>query len=64
MVPIPANTSYTANSLILNGTPLSDGADGDAGDVGGTTPNTVTVDLGDMTSASPLQTIRFDVTIN
>jgi uncharacterized repeat protein (TIGR01451 family) len=62
--PVPSNTTYTSNSLTLNGSPLSDGVDGDAGDVGGTTPNTVTVNLGDLTPASPLQTIRFNVIIN
>jgi len=62
--PIPANTTYTAGSLRLNGSSLSDGIDGDAGDVGGTTPDTVTVDLGDLAPASPVQTIQFDVTIN
>lgn len=62
--PIPANTTYTAGSLTLNATPLTDGVDADAGDVSGTTPNTVTVNLGDMTPASPVQTIHFDVIIN
>jgi len=62
--PIPANTTYTAGTLNLNASPLTDGIDGDAGDVGGTTPNTVTVNLGDLTSTSPVQTIRFEVIIN
>lgn len=61
---IPANTTYTAGSLRLNGAPLSDAADADAGDVGATTPGTVTVNLGAMTAASPVQTIVFDVRIN
>lgn len=61
---IPANTTYKANTLRLNGAGLSDAADLDAGDVGGTTPGTVTVTLGNLTSASPLQTITFEVTIN
>jgi len=63
---IPANTAYTAGTLRLNGVPLTDTADlpvPDAGDVGATTPNTVTVRLGNLTSASPVQTIIFDVTI-
>ena len=62
--PIPTNTTYNAGTLKLNGTAQSDGKDGDAGDVGGTTPGTVTVNLGNMTSASAVQTIVFDVTIN
>lgn len=62
--PLPANTTYTANTLTLNATPLTDVVDADAGDVGGTTPNTVTVNLGNLTPASPVQTITFEVIIN
>lgn len=62
--PIPANTTYTANSLTLNAVAITDGADADAGDVGATTAGTVTVNLGSLTSASAVQTITFDVTIN
>ena len=62
--PIPANTTYTAGTLILNAGALTDGLDADAGDVGGTTPNTVTVNLGNLNPASPVQTITFEVIIN
>jgi uncharacterized repeat protein (TIGR01451 family) len=62
--PIPANTTYTADTLTLNAGTLTDVADADTGDVGDTTPNTVTVDLGNLTPASPVQTITFDVIIN
>ena len=62
--PIPANATYTTGTLTLNAVSLSDVADGDAGDVGGTTPNTATVDLGNLTAASPIQTITFEVIIN
>lgn len=62
--PVPANTTYRAGTLRLGGTPLTDAADGDAGDVGGTTAGTATVGLGDLTSASPVQTITFDVRID
>jgi len=62
--PLPANTTYNTGTLKLNGTAQSDAKDGDAGDVGGTTPGTVTVNLGDMTSTSTVQIIMFDVTIN
>lgn len=62
--PIPANTTYNPGTLTLNSTPLTDIVDGDAGDVGGTTPNTVTVNLGDLAAPAPIQTITFDVTIN
>jgi uncharacterized repeat protein (TIGR01451 family) len=61
---LPANTSYTNGTLILNSVTLTDLADGDAGDVGDTTANTVTVNLGDLTAAMPTQTISFEVTIN
>lgn len=61
---LPANTAFIANSLLLNNGALTDANDADAGDVGQTTANTVTVRLGNMTSASPAQTIRFDAKIN
>ena len=61
---IPANTTYTAGTLKLTGAVLTDAADLDAGDVGATTPGTVTVKLGNLTSASPAQIVTFDVKIN
>jgi uncharacterized repeat protein (TIGR01451 family) len=61
--PLPANTVYVPNSLTLNGTPLSDAVDGDAGDVGGSTPDTVTVRLGNLNGSSPVQTVTFEVRI-
>lgn len=61
--PLPTNTTYIANTLKLNNTALTDAVDADAGDVGGTTAGAVTVKLGDLTSASPAQTITFDVKI-
>lgn len=62
--PIPANTTYRSGTLRLNGAPLSDAADADSGDVGFTAPGALTVRLGDLTSASPAQTVTFEVTIN
>lgn len=62
--PIPANTTYKPGSLNLNAAPLTDGSDPDAGDVGGTTSGTVTVKVGDLTSAMGTQTVTFKVTIN
>lgn len=61
---IPANTVYNPGTLTLNSAPLTDNVDGDVGDVGGTTANTVTVNLGDLAAPAPIQTITFDVTIN
>jgi hypothetical protein len=48
----------------LNGAPLTDAADADAGNFGVTAPNTITVNLGTLTSASPAQVIIFDVRID
>ncbi len=62
--PLPANITYKSGTLTLNGTTLTDVKDADTGDVGGTTPNAVTVTLGDLTSASGTKTITFQVTIN
>ena len=61
--PIPANTTYTAGTLRFDGVSLSDAKDGDVGDAGETTAETVTVNLGDMTGASGTKTITFDVKI-
>jgi uncharacterized repeat protein (TIGR01451 family) len=61
--PLPANTTYIANTLRLDNAALTDAADADAGDVGGTTADAVTVKLGNLTSASPAHTITFDVKI-
>lgn len=60
---LPANTTYIANTLRLDNAALTDAADADAGDVGGTTADAVTVKLGNLTSASPAHTITFDVKI-
>jgi uncharacterized repeat protein (TIGR01451 family) len=60
---IPTNSTYSANSLKLNSAPLSDATDGDVGNVSGS-PATVTVGLGNLTNASPVQEISFEVTID
>jgi uncharacterized repeat protein (TIGR01451 family) len=61
--PVPANTTYVAGSMRLNGAPLTDAADADAGSfVLG--PARVAVSLGDLTSAAGPQTIDFRVTID
>ncbi len=62
--PLPANTTYTSGSLSMNNLALTDAADGDAGDVGASSANTVTVHLGDLSGASPVQTVSFEVVIN
>lgn len=62
--PIPANTTYTAGTLKLNGAGLTDVNGDDAGDYNVTNPGKVTVSLGNLTSASVAQVITFDVKIN
>jgi len=61
---IPANATYRSGSLALNSAFLTDAVDTDAGDVGGSTPGVITVVAGDLSSASPVQIITFDVIIN
>jgi len=60
---IPANTTYIPGSLALDGSPLTDTADGDAGDVGDSATGTLTVALGDLAAGAPGSTISFRVTI-
>jgi uncharacterized repeat protein (TIGR01451 family) len=62
--PIPVHTTYSPGTLTLNAASLTDDADGDAGDVGGTTPGTVTVNLGDVAAGSPVEIITFSVVID
>lgn len=61
---IPAETTYVAGSLRLNGAALSDATDVDAGAFTATPAPGVTVALGDLTAAAGPQTIVFQVTIN
>ena len=61
---VPANTTYVAGSLRLNGAALSDGADADAGTFVSTPAPEVRVTLGNLTGGSGPQTIEFAVTIN
>jgi len=64
--PIPTDTTYVTNSITLNAVVQTDAADSptDESDYNVTNANNITVNLGDMTSASPTQTITFDVIIN
>jgi uncharacterized repeat protein (TIGR01451 family) len=61
---IPANTTYVAGSLELNGAALSDSPDSDAGTFVSAPAPQVRVTLGDLSGASGPQTIEFAVTIN
>jgi uncharacterized repeat protein (TIGR01451 family) len=61
---IPANTTYVASSLVLNGAALSDTADADAGMYAVAPTPRVQAVLGDLNQGSGPQTIEFAVTIN
>ncbi len=59
--PIPVDTTYSLGTITLNGAPLTDSSvDADAGNF---SANTVTVDLGTISTAVT-HFINFDVTIN
>ncbi|MDD1451835.1 hypothetical protein NHF48_014095 [Sphingomonas sp. H160509] len=62
--PIPAGTVFVPGSLTLDGAPLSDGADGDAGrfDASGTQGPSITVALGHVAAASA-HTVQFKAKI-
>lgn len=62
--PVPVNTSYVPNSINLNGTPITDAVDGDAGELNLAGAPAVVVRLGDLTQASGIQTVIFQVTID
>jgi len=64
--PIPTDTTYNANSMTLNTVAQTDASDSptDESDYNITNAGSITIILGDLTSASPTQTITFDVTIN
>jgi uncharacterized repeat protein (TIGR01451 family) len=61
--PIPAGATYVAGTIELDSVPLTD-VPGDGADFNVTNPGAITVDLGNLTSASPQRTITFRVTIN
>ena len=62
--PIPTFTSYSPNSITLNGGALTDAADADSGELDTSGAPTVVVTLGDLTQADGIQTIVFEVTID
>jgi len=61
---IPALTTFVPNSIRLNGSPISDATDGDAGEYDTTGAPTVVVRLGDLTQAMGPQSIVFQVIID
>ena len=62
--PIPLNTTYQPSTITLNGGPLTDVGGDDVADFNITNPGEVTVDVGDLDSTSPTQTITFQVRID
>jgi len=62
---IPANTTYVANSITLDGVAQGDGnADGDSGEYIAGPPRRISVALGNMAAGAPARTVTFKVTIN
>lgn len=62
--PIPAFSTYVANSIVLNGGNLTDAIDLDAGELDTSGPAAVVVRLGDLALVDGIQTIAFQVTID
>ena len=62
--PVPTNTTYVASTITLNGGALSDATDADAGELDVSGLPAVVVRLGDLTQASGVQTVSFEVTID
>ena len=62
--PIPTYSTFVPGSITLNGAPLTDAIDADAGELNTAGAATVVVRLGDLTLADGVQTIVFDVTID
>lgn len=60
---VPANTTFVAGSITLNGTPQTDAGGDDSGDFNATTGGAVTVSVGTLASGASA-TITFQVTIN
>jgi uncharacterized repeat protein (TIGR01451 family) len=67
--PIPANTTYVPNSLVVSGTPVTDATDGDTGEVnGGTVTGRVgtsaTGSTGGNIARNTVTTMTFDVKVD
>jgi uncharacterized repeat protein (TIGR01451 family) len=61
---VPANTTYLNGSLELNGVPLSDAGDLDAGDFNSSIANGIAVQWTSLSGADGTQTVRFKVNID
>jgi len=62
--PIPVYSTFVPGSITLNGTPITDATDADAGEFDTSVIATVVVRLGDLTLADGIQTVAFEVTID
>ena len=62
--PIPANSTYVANSMTLNAAALTDVADADAGTTTGAPVTSIAVNAGTVNSGGGNATVTFRVTIN
>ncbi len=62
--PIPTFTTFEPGSITLNGGPITDAIDADAGELDTSGAATVVVRLGDLTAADGIQTIVFAVLID
>ena len=60
----PANTTYVAESMTLDGGSLTDAVDGDEGDFGITNPQGVTVNVASVAQGGASAQITFDVVID
>ena len=57
-------TTYSPETIELNGSPLTDAVDGDAGELDTSGAPTVIVRLGDLEQADGAQVVTFSVTID
>ena len=62
--PIPAFSTFVPDSITLNGAPMTDAIDADAGEYDTAVVPTVAVRLGDLTLVDGIQTIVFQATID
>ena len=61
---VPEFTTYSPGTIVLNGGPLTDETDGDAGEIDTSSAPTVVVRLGDLAQATGPQVVEFRVTID
>ncbi len=62
--PIPLFSTFVPGSITLNGAPMTDAIDANAGELDTSGVATVVVRLGDLTLADGIQTVVFQVTID